>query len=88
MNGVSDPIYNGNEINAAFQSDLTETIAKGCPNLKYWIYGHTHYSAEIHLPFGCTVCSNQLGYLVMNSMGGYSPSKSIHIGPNISFEND
>ena len=59
-NGVSDPMYeDGNSpIASAFQTPLDHLMGH---NLKYWIYGHTHYNGDKTVN-GTRVVANQAGY--------------------------
>lgn len=58
---VQDPIYTGSVLNSAFYSEL-DYLMEVNPQLKYWVYGHTHSSIETKIG-QCQVISNQLGYV-------------------------
>ena len=60
-NGVSDPQYEngGSPIASAFQTPLDHLMGH---NLKYWLYGHTHYNGDVTVN-GTRVVANQAGYV-------------------------
>lgn len=56
---TSNPIYNESPINPGFHNDLDDFINDH--HIDMWIYGHTHFDADIHL-HGTNIVSNQVGY--------------------------
>jgi Icc-related predicted phosphoesterase len=51
--------FTGDLLNAAYASDLSETIRSGCPAL--WVHGHTHDSCDYRIDDTRIVC-NPRGY--------------------------
>ena len=71
--GCSHPDYTALATSCAFQSPLQDLM--NGEYLKMWIYGHTHYNADLNIG-GTRVVSNQKGYL----------NERIGFNPNIVFE--
>lgn len=61
IEGTSNPIYKESNINSCFSSDLSELITKNTKSIKYWIFGHTHWSSRIKL-CDTEIISNCKGY--------------------------
>ena len=58
--GIGEPAYRGDVANAYYESDLSELILDN-PQIKGWVYGHTHYQREEL--FGETLMvNNNVGY--------------------------
>ncbi len=53
------PRYQGDALNAAFASDLTELVAQA----DLWLHGHVHDSFDYRVG-GCRVVANPAGYIV------------------------
>jgi hypothetical protein len=54
------PQYQGDLLNAAYASDLSEQILR-LSNIKYWFHGHMHDSFE-YMVGECQVKCNPRGY--------------------------
>jgi len=62
VKGTSEPKFDGSPWESAFATDLL-TKSEDWPNVKTWVYGHTHYSTEMK-KVGIMVVSNQRGYVL------------------------
>lgn len=60
------PGHTGSSLNYAYYTDLTEFI-QNRPNIKAWIYGHTHVRREDKIG-ECKVVSNARGYVFHESL--------------------
>jgi len=58
---LMDDQYIGSGLNQAFYTDLDE-IFDEFPQIKNWVYGHTHSSKEVTIG-NAQILTNQLGYL-------------------------
>ena len=61
---TSDPRYASNLWNSAFATDvIDEKVSKwiGKENVRYWVFGHTHWCSEFKMQ-GIQLLSNQRGY--------------------------
>ena len=76
---TSRPEHLNNPWTSAFATDLLSD-GDSWTLVKYWVYGHTHYSAEFERG-GLTVISNQRGYVLPGRDGdeGFDTSKTIDI---------
>lgn len=68
--------YKGSSLNPAFAAEMTDMIFDN-PNIKHWIYGHSHFDNEIKI--------NQT-QMLSNQMGYYSESRTTEFGFNKYFE--
>ncbi len=57
---LTDPMYLNSSGNGYYSSDLSNLILDN-PNIRYWFYGHTHYSNEYQLG-ECLLINNCVGY--------------------------
>lgn len=57
------PRYNGNQLNAAFVSDLSDLI----PGVDLWLHGHVHDSFDYSVG-RCRVVANPAGYVLSRNM--------------------
>lgn len=57
------PRYIGNQLNAAFVSDLSELM----PGVDLWLHGHVHDSFDYHVG-QCRVVANPSGYVLNRNM--------------------
>jgi len=67
VEGTSSPELAGNRWSSAFATDLIAP-SKWPPNIKTWIFGHTHYSTEFEKD-GIKLVSNQRGDTVKSPSG-------------------
>lgn len=76
---TSRPEHLKNPWTSAFASNLLSD-GGAWKSVKYWVYGHTHYSVEFEKA-GLTVVSNQRGYVLpgRDGDGGFDASKTINI---------
>lgn len=58
---AGDPKYAGSNIKSAFASNLRKMIEDNTKTIKFWFYGHDHYSMCTDVA-DTKVVSNQLGY--------------------------
>ncbi len=64
--GTSDPKHEQNPWNSAFSTDILESQLaswKGIENIKFWVFGHTHWCADFQSG-NIRVVSNQRGYVL------------------------
>lgn len=71
-----NPAYLGSPTNAAFTSDLTETIHDGRP--WYWIHGHIHHSSD-YVEGTTRVLCNPRGYRHELALTGFRPGLIVEI---------
>jgi 3',5'-cyclic AMP phosphodiesterase CpdA len=74
---LGHPKHAGSELKSAFASDLSELIKEYNETIKYWFYGHDHYSTTKKIG-DTTVMSNQYGYDKYDE-AGYDPTLCIVI---------
>ncbi|KAI0378962.1 phosphoesterase [Hypomontagnella monticulosa] len=80
---TSRPEHIRNPWTSAFATDVVSGD-KTWGLIKYWVYGHTHYTTEFE-KHGIRVVSNQRGYVVPGSLGrkgvdeGFDMSKTIQV---------
>jgi hypothetical protein len=60
VRGTSDPKYQGDLVNAAFATELTNRAVWG-PPVSLWAFGHTHFNCDF-VRGGVRVVSNPRGY--------------------------
>jgi len=68
--GTSDPKHKQNPWNSAFSTDILESqLAKwnGVENIKFWVFGHTHWCADFQSG-NMRVVSNQRGYVLPDAL--------------------
>ena len=53
--------HSGSSLNGGYASDLEDFI-KSRPNIKHWVFGHTHIQKEFKIG-GCQLHSNARGYI-------------------------
>lgn len=70
------PAYVGSPSNAAFASDLTDTIEMGSPT--YWIHGHIHHASDYVIGATRIIC-NPRGYRHELSFTGFRPGLTVEI---------
>lgn len=70
------PAYQGNPTNAAFASDLTETIRDGRP--WYWVHGHIHHFSDYTEGHTRVLC-NPKGYRHELGTSGFRPGFVIEL---------
>jgi len=58
---VGNPIHTDSVLHSAFASDLSSLILSYSDTIKYWMYGHDHYSMMVNVG-AATIISNQVGY--------------------------
>lgn len=74
---LNNPEYMDSEANGGFVVNLEELI-KSNKDIKYWIFGHSHYNVDKKI--GKTFCvSNQFGYLLYHENDTFNPKKNITI---------
>jgi len=60
VQGTSNPIYHGSELNCCFSTNLSKLLQSP---IKYWACGHTHWNFDLTFDNGNTrLVSNQRGY--------------------------
>jgi hypothetical protein len=59
---TSNPQYTNNPWSSAFTTDLISPAGNEWPNVKIWVYGHTHFSNDFKVN-GIRVVGNQRGYV-------------------------
>ncbi|ETS74353.1 hypothetical protein PFICI_14219 [Pestalotiopsis fici W106-1] len=81
--GTSKPEHLENPWTSAFATDVLSDD-ETWDVVKYWIYGHTHYSTEFEM-HGTRVVSNQRGYVIRDAFGvkkrnrGFNMHKTIKV---------
>lgn len=75
---LGDPIYHDSMLQSAFASDLSDFIRNNDDVIRYWFYGHNHYSESVVIG-KTTVVSNQFGYGKDESKTNYDPNLVIHL---------
>jgi Icc-related predicted phosphoesterase len=69
--------HSGNQLDAAYCSDLSEFILEH-PQIKYWIHGHTHHNVN-YMVGECNILSNQLGYYFESSYKKFKGLQHIEV---------
>jgi hypothetical protein len=59
---TSRPEYTNNPWSSAFATDIISSPSTAWPNVKVWVYGHTHFSNDFKMN-GIRVVGNQRGYV-------------------------
>lgn len=63
------PQHKNSPVNEAFSTDYTDIIAES--DVKFWIYGHSHFNQKPLYIGNTLLLTNQLGYVEMNEHKGY-----------------
>jgi predicted phosphodiesterase len=73
--------YQGDALNYAYVSDLSETILRH-KNIKYWIHGHTHTAFD-YMVDECRVIANPRGYARHGSKNSENEEFNVNFGLEI-----
>lgn len=65
---LGHPMYKSSDIKSAFSSDLSQFIRDNTEDIKYWFYGHDHYSTSTTI-CNTIIASNQFGYDARDESG-------------------
>ncbi len=74
----SHPHLHGNDLSAAFNSDLISFIESHSTNLTTWIYGHTHHNFDFQIA-GVDILTNQRGYAPYELVDGFKDNKTFNV---------
>ncbi|GLS88971.1 phosphatase [Psychromonas marina] len=74
----SHPQFHGDDLSAAFNSNLSEFITNNRESISAWIYGHTHHNLDFEIA-GIPIITNQRGYAPYDEVPEFDECKLLSV---------